>query len=223
MADPAERRIPSVTRCILIPSLITLAVTLLRLVGELEQWQRAWFNPDQGGYLSIVGIVWLAPLFGGYFALRLAAAGERTTAGRSIVLAAAGCVVFAVGFYLFNAGRIHGMTGVIVMWVLAALGAGLAFPAWPALFRILMAYAFAARIPVAIVMLIATWAGWQSHYNAEVAGYSKVETYILYALIPQLEWWVAYTIVAGSLLGTTIAAMTGLRRQPEPGRGSKPP
>ncbi len=47
-----------------IPALITLAVTLLRLVGELLDWPSLFFNAEAGGGFAIVGIVWLAPIFG---------------------------------------------------------------------------------------------------------------------------------------------------------------
>ena len=51
----------SVWSLIVIPALITLAVTLLRLVGDLEHWPSPWFSNAAGGggasvVLSIVGI-----------------------------------------------------------------------------------------------------------------------------------------------------------------------
>ena len=52
----------SVGRLILIPGLITLAVTILRLVGERQHWSDVWFNRTMG--VSIIGITWLAPVFG---------------------------------------------------------------------------------------------------------------------------------------------------------------
>lgn len=211
MTGRAGAESASVARLILIPALITLAVTLLRLVGELEHASKAWFNSDQGGYLSIVGIVWLAPVFGVYFALRLGSREAPAAGGRGILLAGAGCAVFALGFYLFNAGIIKGMPGVIVMWGLAVAGAALVRSPWPRLFKTLLAYALAARIPVAVVMLAATWANWASHYNATVEGNSKVKTYILFALIPQLVWWVCFTIVVGGLVGTTAAVLARQR------------
>ena len=54
-------------RLILVAAVITLAVTLLRLVGELQQWSSALFNREPGGGGAIVGIVWLVPVFGIYF------------------------------------------------------------------------------------------------------------------------------------------------------------
>lgn len=190
------------------PAAITLAVTLLRLAGEILHGSKAWFNTDQGGYMAIVGIVWLVPVFGVYFALRLAAAGEQLRrAGRSIGLAAAAFAVFALGYYLFNAGIIRSMTGVIVMWALAVVGAGIALAAWPALARILVAYAYAARIPVAVVMALATWANWQSHYSAVDPNTPRLESYFLFGFIPQLVWWVSFTIVIGMLFGIVAAAL----------------
>jgi hypothetical protein len=35
-------------RLVLWPALATLAITLLRLAGELQSWSRPLFNPDAG-------------------------------------------------------------------------------------------------------------------------------------------------------------------------------
>jgi hypothetical protein len=67
---------PSITKLVLAPALITLGVTLLRVMGELLHWSRRLFNPAPGGGGAVVGIVWLIPFFGVYFALRLARSGE---------------------------------------------------------------------------------------------------------------------------------------------------
>src|SRR5258708_12129575 len=65
----------SIKKLILVPALITLAVTLLRLTGELMHWSKALFNPAAGGGGALVGIAWLVPVFGVYFGLKLAGAG----------------------------------------------------------------------------------------------------------------------------------------------------
>ena len=203
----------SIPRLILLPGVITLAVTLLRLAGELEHWSKTWFNPEQGGFLSVVGIVWLAPVFGIYFALKLSGAGQGAAhLAHAIAQAILGAILLAAGFYLFNGGFIRGLRGVVVMWAMAALGGILQWPTWPSLFRVLLAYGYAARIPVAMVMALATWAGWQSHYSTAVPGQPKLEMYLLAAFIPQLVWWVAFTIVVGSLFGTLATAMVRGRR-----------
>ena len=56
----------SIKKLILVPALITLAVTLLRLTGELMHWSKALFNPAAGGGGALVGIAWLVPVFGIY-------------------------------------------------------------------------------------------------------------------------------------------------------------
>jgi len=56
---------------------ITLAVTLLRLVGELQGWSPALFNRgDKPFSPSLVGIVWLVPVFGAWFGWKLTRAGS---------------------------------------------------------------------------------------------------------------------------------------------------
>jgi hypothetical protein len=95
-----------------VPGLITLTVTLLRLAGELLHWSKTWFNPEQGGFLAVVGIVWLAPSFGIYFALKLSGAGQGPEhLGHAIVHAILGAILLGAGFYLFNGGFVPGLRG----------------------------------------------------------------------------------------------------------------
>ena len=68
-------------RLVAIPALISLGVTLLRLIGERRHWSPAWFSPATGGVVPsgmswLVGITWLAVPFGAWFAWRLQAAGD---------------------------------------------------------------------------------------------------------------------------------------------------
>lgn len=198
----------SVTRLILVPGLITLAVTILRVVGELQGWSRLWFNPEQGGPWSIVGIVWLVPVFGIYFALKLEGAGQGPpSVPRAIGFAILGAMLFALGFFLFQK-VFRSFSGIVLMWTLAAAGAALQFAAWRGLFKVLIAYGYAARIPVAIVMFLATQADWKSHYSAlafPVSEMSRLAQYFLFGFVPQLVWWVSFTIVVGSLFGSVAA------------------
>src|SRR5438094_4381615 len=83
----------SLKSLILMPALITLAVTILRLVGELQGWSPRLFSRQAGGAGAIVGIVWLVPIFGAYFAAKLAKAGATPGAGRVI-----GYSALAIGF-----------------------------------------------------------------------------------------------------------------------------
>lgn len=52
----------------LIPALLTLAITVLRLVGEINGWNPAIFgSPEAGGDLAPLGISWLIFVFGLWF------------------------------------------------------------------------------------------------------------------------------------------------------------
>jgi len=86
---------------ITVPALITLAITLVRLAGERQGWSRLWFNPDPGGGFALIGIVWLVPIFGVYFAMKLAGAGEGPArTGRVLLLTLLSIVVIIAGFVL---------------------------------------------------------------------------------------------------------------------------
>ncbi len=54
----------NVKRLIMVPALIALAITIVRLVGELAGGPSTLFNRAPGGGGALVGIVWLVPIFG---------------------------------------------------------------------------------------------------------------------------------------------------------------
>src|SRR5689334_17445683 len=92
----------SIGQLIFIPAVITLAVTLLRLVGELLHWPRALFNPDPGGPGALVGISWLPLVFGIYFALRLIEVGATPTSPlRALLHVIAGAAVGILGTFVW--------------------------------------------------------------------------------------------------------------------------
>ena len=86
MAENTKSNV-SIPQLIFIPSVITLGITILRLVGELQHWPTSLFNPAAGGGGAIVGITWLVPILGVYFAMKLSAAGRvpRASARRSFI------------------------------------------------------------------------------------------------------------------------------------------
>lgn len=207
----------SIGRLILVPALITLAVTLLRLTGELQHWSRAWFTTDMGA--SIVGIVWLAPVFGVYFAIRLDAAGQGPSPmWRAILLAVAGVTIILETGYLTSAfgfdSSFHAR--LLFGWSAFALAALVTLPGWPALFKTLVAYGPTVRIPVAIIMFFAYRGNWGTHYDAappdtrwELASSRSI---LWLGFFPQLVLWVAFTIVAGMAAGTIATAFVRLTR-----------
>jgi uncharacterized membrane protein len=66
---------PNVKRLIMVPALIALAITIFRLVGELAGGSSTLFNRAAGGGGALIGIVWLVPIFGVYFAVKLVGQG----------------------------------------------------------------------------------------------------------------------------------------------------
>src|SRR5215470_11038710 len=76
---------------IVIPAVISLYVTLLRLSGELGHWSTRWFSPETGGYIPtgwnfLIGITWLPLPFGAYFAIKLLRSGMGPRNVRSAVV-----------------------------------------------------------------------------------------------------------------------------------------
>lgn len=210
----------SIKKLILVPAVITLAVTLLRLTGELMHWSKALFNPAAGGGGAIVGIAWLVPVFGIYFGLKLAGAGLAPAAvGPAIGYSVLGfAVVPALGFGAVKLGLSpQGFGAFAVFIVLAIAGAVIAYRAWPALGRVLLAYGLAARVPVAIVMLVAILGNWGTHYDVAPPNFpamSPVAKWLLIGLLPQLTMWIWFTIAAGALFGAIAVAAAGRARRP---------
>jgi hypothetical protein len=206
-------------KLILVPALITLGVTLLRLTGELLHWSPVLFNPAPGGGGAIVGIAWLIPVFGIYFGLKLARAGLAAATGRAIGFALLGLLIMPIGgFAAVGLGvpqQSLRLLGVFV--VLSVIGAAIAYRGWPALGRVLLAYGLAARIPVALVMLAAMLGNWGTHYDVappDFPAMSPIAKWLIIGLVPQLTIWIWFTIAGGALVGAIAAAVTARARRP---------
>ncbi len=81
---------------------------------------------------------------------------------------------------------------------------------WPALAKALVAYGYAARVPVVIIMFFAIRGNWGTHYDGPPPNLPEMTfwpKYLHIALLPQLVFWVAYTVVLGALVGTIAAAV----------------
>lgn len=215
MADSSSRPDLRITRLILVPALITLAVTLLRLAGELVHWSGILFSRAEGGGAAIIGITWLPFIFGPYFAVKLWDQGLKpANRGKAIGFALLGFVIAMVGAAVAFASVVHFGGRVIVGLLLIVGAAALQFFPWRALAKTLIAYAYAARIPVAIVMFFAMSGHWGTHYDAvppEFAQLALWPKYLYLALAPQLIMWIAYTITVGVLFGAVYVSI--VRRQ----------
>jgi hypothetical protein len=206
---------PQIARFILIPSVITLGITLLRVLGEVRHWLPTLFNPAPGGDGCLVGITWLVPIFGIYFALKLAGAGEGPArSGRAIGLAVFGLIVMAGGLFLAVSPQIHPPGKLLIAVLSAAVAAALQFRAWPHLAKVLLAYGYAARIPVVILTFFAIQGNWGTHYDAVPPGFTETSLwprFLQTVLVPQLVFWVAFTVQVGTVFGSIAADIFGRR------------
>jgi hypothetical protein len=210
-------------KLILVPAVITLAVTLLRLVGELQGWSPMLFNREAGGGGALVGIAWLVPVFGAWFGWKLTRAGSGPgSLGRAFGLTLAALAVLPLaGFLAAKAGIPQ--QSLTTLWVFVAISIvalAIGILAWPALGRTLLAYGLAARIPVVLVMLVAMLGNWGTHYDVppspDFPAMSTLAKWLTIGLAPQLTIWIWYTIVFGALFGIAAAAIAR-RRGPAAG------
>ena len=208
-----------IKRLILVPALVTLGVTAARLAGELAHGPRWFFNSDPGGLWAVVGIIWLAPIFGIHFALKLAAHGQAPKSlGRALGFTLLGlAVVFGFSFVgaLFHLQQ-NFRGGLLYLSTVVTVAALVTLPGWAALFRTLVAYAYAARVPVAVVTFFAFWRDWGTHYDAVPPdlpdSLGLLAKYLWLGFFPQLIFWVGLTVLAGMLFGILAAGIAHVAR-----------
>jgi hypothetical protein len=199
---------------ILWPALVTLAVTLLRLAGELQGWSKSLFNPAAGGGGALIGISWLPIVFGPYFAWRLAKQGGSPHSAWKV----AGLALLGYGITIGSFAAVQALKlgpGVFIAWFFFALAlAFLPWTAWPELAKTHFAYALAARIPVVIVMLLAIYGNWGTHYDVlppdpppNLVAAGPLGRWLWIGVIPQMTIWITHTVLLGSLLGSVFVAL----------------
>lgn len=154
-------------------------------------WSQLFFTRSAGGGRAIVGIVWLVPVFGVYFAIQLVAAGRGPASkGRAILITLAALLLIPATGRL-TAGLQLGPVAMIMTFAVAWLVAlWVAYQAWPALGATLIAYGLAARIPVALVMLVAIFKNWGTHYELgppNLPPMGPLAKWIVIGLVPQFN------------------------------------
>jgi hypothetical protein len=199
---------------ILWPAVITLAITLLRLVGELQGWNPAIFNRAAGGGGSPLGISWLPFLFGPWFAWRLAKAGQGAVGWKAAGHALLGLLIAILPLVALGALGASQTIMLLVSAVTTLSAVAFVRRGWPELWRVLMGYALAARVPVALVMLVAIFGNWGTHYDVlppnpspQLAAMGPLQKWLFIGLLPQMTLWIAQTVLIGMLIGGIVVAL----------------
>jgi hypothetical protein len=196
---------------VLWPAAVTLVVTVLRLTGELLDWTPALFNRSVGGGDALVGIIWLAPVFGAYFGYRLTSqAPAPGTLGRvlgwDLTALAVLASFLALGFSRPTASASQFLAIGVGSWAATAV----AWRGWPLLVATLLRYGLLARLPVIIVILLGILGDWKTHYDTPPPGLPEMGTFarwVAIGVIPQLTLWMAVTVVLGLLVAVPAAAL----------------
>ncbi|MCK5943622.1 MAG: hypothetical protein KAI24_16685, partial [Planctomycetes bacterium] len=214
---------PGVLSLVLIPAVLTLIVTVVRLVGELQGWSPLWFANDAPGAKDsnpgLVGIGWLIPVFGFWFGLRLRRVkGLPPHAGKAALAFVIAAVVLIGGFALFTAlgivtvpseeqtaeptGLAYAVGLVAASVLIMLVGAG-------RLAVTLLIYAVLARLPVIAVTWLAVANGWDTHHVKLPVGTVLPEGVdkVTFLAVPQLTFWIALTMIFGGLCGCAGAAL----------------
>ena len=216
-----ERTASLPLKSLVVPAVVTLGVTLLRLTGELLGWSARLFG-DSGGGGALVGIVWLVPLFGLFFGWKLATLEYRPArAGRAVGLCLLALAVVLAVAVVMALMKVTVVTQVLAVSVAGALAGIIGLRAWPELGGVLLFYGLAARVPVVAVYLAAFLGRWGTHYDAIPPGWPAMNVwmnFVLLGLVPQLTLWLGYTIVVGTLFGIVGAALVRKHTEVEVGR-----
>ncbi len=155
---------PNIQKLIAFPAFVTLLVTLLRLTAELRNLPGWLASREAGGAGALIGVAWLAPVFGVYFAAKLADA----------------------------PGKL-----------------------WKNLLKTLFACGLAARIPVVVIMGLAIFGNWGTHYDAfppDMADMSPLMKFFFGGVVAQLVFRVCiWTVGTGMLAGLIASKIRGPR------------
>jgi hypothetical protein len=202
-------------RLVLWPALVTLAITVLRVVGERLDWNPTLFNREVGGGAALVGIIWLVPVFGAYFGFRLASEAQGTPPmGRVLGWDIAALSVLAgflgLGFSRPTASPSQFLAIGLGSWTAIAV----ASRGWPLAVATLIRYGLLARVPVTAVILLGVLGDWRTHYDTPPPGLPEMGAlarWVAIGVIPQLTLWMAVTVVLGMLAAGPPAAIAALR------------
>jgi hypothetical protein len=200
---------------IAVGALLSLGLLLLRLFGELHGWSPLLFSRDAGGGFALVGIAWLVPLLGIWFAMRLQELGRvPARRGRALLLSFVGLVLLAAPGPVVGDpnSTIPPLGKIALLNTSVIVGATLAFFGWKELGRSLVAFGYLSRLPVVVVMYIAMQKNWGTHFEKGMPGLPEMEFFpkwLVIGVLPQFVTWICFTVIVGSFFGALTALLHG--------------
>lgn len=224
---PSGGKPPGVLSLVLVPALLTLVVTIVRLVGERSGWAPQLFNANGPGpeqQQGMFGITVLIPVFGFWFGFKL----RRDTGGPANLLGSVLQYLIAAGIFVGGVFAVTTLGWLVMptekqpgppvgMGVMAGL-LGVTFlvvlTAWPRLSAALLVYALLARLPVVAITFLAVANDWGTHYEKLPSSFQVPEGMdkALFLSMPQLTFWPVATMLVGGLCGCLGAALAGKKK-----------
>lgn len=226
---PSGGKPRGVLSLVLVPALLTLVVTIVRLVGERGGWSPTLFNSngpsdDPNQRQGLFGITLLIPLFGFWFGFKL----RRDTGGPGNLMGSVLQYVIAIGVLAggFFAAKTLGWfamptkeqpgapVGMGVVGGLMAVVFLIVLTAWPRLSSTLLVYALLARLPVVAITFLAVANDWGTHYEKLPPFFQVPEGMdkATFLSMPQLVFWPVVTMLVGGLCGCLGAALAGKKK-----------
>ena len=216
---------PRTLSLVLVPALITLVVTVLRLYGELHDWPELWVGTREGGGGGgVLSITILALVFGAWFGWRLQRSGAGVASPKRALLLSlvafgvfVGCMagLGAAGLIVFP-DKEHPVAphGAPYMFAAVLLTTAVSFVAFRRAALTLFVYGILARIPVIVVTWIAVEKGWATHYSTMAEGFITPPHDELFfnLLMPQVMFWPFFTVFAGTVTASIGALLAGKPR-----------
>lgn len=210
MSNPEHHTSP-LRHTVLLMAAVALAITLLRLLGEVRHWDPLLFGSDAGGGGALVGIGWLILAFGALAGRQLQRIGRGPAdARRAWTRTGLGVVTPLAGFILVVTAIGPTPFGMIVGAGACIAGAIIAAPAWPELARASLLFALLCRIPILVITPFAIANDWGTHYEKLAPGSPELEplTRTLVLCMAQVIFWIPITI-----LGAQLAALVSLKKR----------
>lgn len=197
----SENSRPRVLPLLLLAALLTLVVTVVRLVGELNAWDANWFDSTAGSPLCPFGIAWLVPVFGFLFGRRLARSGSgaKFVPGFFVPMFAWLALVFGLGYVATQHEGDQMRDGFTYLFVVGPILSLLALFVWPRAFVVCLAYGLLARLPVAMAQYLDVHNGWQTHYGRvyEGLGIGAADERLWFLTQAQACIWLPLTVLLG--------------------------